>query len=98
MDEEKYKNLLKKAIEKDYRKADESNVIEVDFEHANIASKLDIDDRMEITAKKQSFISIKDHKEDFPNVIKTRLIIWWFTFAQPYLFLQKCSMYFRWKM
>ena len=32
-----------------------------------IAAQLDLDDRIDITAQKQAFITLKDHKDNFPN-------------------------------
>ena len=39
-----------------------------------IASRLDIADRMDAMAKKESFITLKDHKDNFENNLPCRLI------------------------
>lgn len=44
------------------------------METREIASRLGIDDRMEIMANKQAFITLKDHKDNFDNNPTCRLI------------------------
>ena len=39
-----------------------------------LSAKVGIDDRVEVVAKKQCYITIKDHKENFQNNTKVRLI------------------------
>ena len=41
---------------------------------ANIAGKLEMDDRIEAMALKSSYITLKDHKEDWPARLHCRLI------------------------
>ena len=41
---------------------------------AKIAKQLSVDDRIEQMCENESYITIKDHKEDFPNKISCRLI------------------------
>ena len=41
---------------------------------ANIAANLNIDDRTECMAKRQAFITLKDHKDNFQNKPTCRLI------------------------
>jgi hypothetical protein len=71
---EKHDELLKKEINKDYKKTDETNVRNITKQDKEIASNLGIDDRMYTTTKKQSFISLKDHKANFQNNQQCRLI------------------------
>ena len=70
-----YRELLKHEVEKDYKKAGEGLVKEIRQEHKDLVTQLEIADRVEITSKATSYITIKDHKESFPNKISTRLII-----------------------
>ena len=39
-----------------------------------IAQKIHLDDKMEVFQKKESFVTLKDHKESFENNSKCRLI------------------------
>ena len=71
---EKYMSYLGKEIRRDYRRVDEDVVEDINREAAIIANRLDLDDRIEGMALKQSFISIKDHKETFPAKLDFRLI------------------------
>ncbi|GFO19538.1 hypothetical protein PoB_004604300 [Plakobranchus ocellatus] len=47
---------------------------EVAIEDKNIAERLDLTDRIETTAKKEAFITLKDHKPKFQNKPTCRLI------------------------
>ena len=61
-------------LTKSYCKADEQSVNSVNQELNDITTKLDIGDRIETTARQQAFISLKDHKENFQNNPKCRLL------------------------
>ena len=50
------------------------SVDSVNQELRDIATKLDIGDRIKSTARQQAFISLKDHKEKFQNNPKCRLL------------------------
>ena len=47
---------------------------EINVEARRIACELDIDDRMDMLARKQAFITLKDHKDDFRKSLPCRLI------------------------
>ena len=47
------------------------NIIKADI---HIAKNLDLADRINTTAERESFITLKDHKENFKNKPKCRLI------------------------
>ena len=72
LDKTQYEKLLRENITKSYRKADKQFVNSVNQELNNIATKLDIGDRIKSTARQQAFISLKDHKENFQNNPKCR--------------------------
>ena len=74
LDKTQYEKLLRENITKSYRKADEQSVNSVNQELNDIATKLDIGDRIKSTARQQAFISLKDHKENFQNNPKCRLL------------------------
>jgi len=69
-----YKNLLEKEINKSYKKAPSETTQSVHKKNKEIATKLDLDDRMDTTANKQAFITLKDHKPNFANKPTCRLI------------------------
>ena len=71
---EQYRNFLKKNIESEYKKVTETKVEKINVEAATIANNLEIDDRVEALAMKTSFLSLKDHKPDFPSKLNFRLI------------------------
>ena len=74
LDKTQYEKLLRENITKSYRKGDEQSVDSVNQELSDIATKLDIGDRIESKARQQAFISLKDHKENFQNNPKCRLL------------------------
>ena len=74
MDKENYTKLLGENIAKDYRKADEDHTKKINRECEQHAIDLKIENKMEKITKRSAFISIKDHKNNFPNSIQYRLI------------------------
>ena len=74
MDTNKYKELLTNNITKDYKKADEKTIKDISKNDKEVAAMLEVDDRMFCTSKRDSFITIKDHKQNFMNNTKCRLI------------------------
>ena len=63
------------SIHKNYKKTDRAainNIIKADI---HIAKKLDLADHNNVAAERESFITLKDHKEDFKNQLTCRLII-----------------------
>ena len=69
-----YKKLLKENITKTYKKSDRQKVNNVKSHAKRITEKLRISDRIEKLQETKAYITIKDHKEDFPNKISCRLI------------------------
>ena len=69
-----YHKLLNNNITKDYRKSDSNLVVSINKETQQHATDLQLGDRMEKMAERKAFISIKDHKANFPNNIQCRLI------------------------
>ena len=61
-------------VTKDYAHTKNQTVKEISKEAKKIAKNLELDDRIEDQSSQQAFITIKDHKNDFPNKIKCRLI------------------------
>ena len=71
---ETYQKLLNENITKNYKKTDESVKSDINKEAKCIAQKLKLDDRMEAYADRKAFITLKDHKENFRNSLKCRLL------------------------
>lgn len=69
-----YNKLLHENITKTYKKADSNQLIKIDDKAKTITEKLRIDDRVETTATKEAFITLKDHKDNFDNKPTCRLI------------------------
>mgnify|MGYP007114517358 CR=1 FL=1 len=67
MEKERYKELLNNNITKDYKKANDNVTKEISKNDKKVAAKLEIADRLYCTSKRDSFITIKDHKENFMN-------------------------------
>ena len=69
-----YNKLLHDNITKTYKRGSEGNISEINNELKRIANKLSIDNRIECMKKREAFISLKNHKENFENNPKCRLI------------------------
>ena len=69
-----YDKLLVDNITKSYRPAPSETYNLINEEARDIATRLDIADRMNCMAKKEAFITLKDHKENFSRSLPCRLI------------------------
>lgn len=74
MKPDKYNKLLTENITATYKLTSEQAFEKINQEAKSIASELHVDDRMETIARNEAFISLKDHKENFENNPKCRLI------------------------
>ena len=76
IDPETYKNLLQDNVTQCYKKEKptDKTVYNINKEAKSLTKELKIDDRVEVMAKKEAYITIKDHKPLFPQVISCRLI------------------------
>ena len=74
LDVPEYERLLETNVTKTYKKADKKLLSKIDEEARTITKKFNIDDRVESTAVKEAFITLKDHKENFQNKPTCRLI------------------------
>ena len=74
MPAQSYKSLLDKNIQKEYKKVDQKTVDKVNSKHKELVCKLDIEERVFETSEKQAYITLKDHKDNFNNNPKCRLI------------------------
>ena len=69
-----YNDLLEKNITKSYKKAKPETTRAIHERNKGIAEKLYIADRVDKTAEKDAFITLKDHKANFKNTPSCRLI------------------------
>ena len=69
-----YNDLLEQNITKSYKKAHPNTIRDIHTENKKIATKLGIDDRVDATANKDAFITLKDHKPNFANKPTCQLI------------------------
>ena len=74
VDKPTYDKLLMDNLTSTYKKANTNTIRSINNEAKNIASNLLIDDRVECMAERQSFITLKDHKDNFVNKPTCRLI------------------------
>ena len=71
MDKDQYTKLPNQNITKDYRKSNKNCVNKL---NEDPSKSLSIDDRIEKIQKSQTYITIKDHEDNFPHSISCRLI------------------------
>lgn len=69
-----YRKLLTENITRDYKKTEDNMLFTINEEARSIARKLELDDRIETYCQKPAYITLKDHKENFINNPKCRLI------------------------
>ena len=74
MEKDQYKKLLKENITKSYKKSNNRKISNINWEAKKITEKLSLDDRVERLQEREPYITIKDHKDEFPNKIPCRLI------------------------
>ena len=69
-----YQNLLKNGITATYKKANENIGTKINKEGIKFAKQADILDKIEINGTGNSFVTLKNHKENFSNHPTTRLV------------------------
>ena len=74
LSKEEYSNLLQNSITSKYKKTDKNTAININKEGIKHAKEASIIDRIEINGTGNSFITLKDHKENFLNRPTTRLL------------------------
>jgi hypothetical protein len=73
-DPESYRKLLTENITKTYKIGNSNITDDINEELRDITNNLSIGNRVDVMAKRDAFITIKDHKENFPSNVKCRLI------------------------
>ena len=71
---ETYLKYMKDNVTAHYEKAPPRTEDVINAEARDITQKLKISDRVEPIARKGAYVTIKDHKDGFPNNVKCRLI------------------------
>ena len=71
---ETYKEMMTQNVTKEYKKSDKKVVDKINKEDKEIAENLELDNRIYAFSERDSFITIKDHKENYINNTKCRLI------------------------
>ena len=74
LSKDNYNKLLTDNITKSYKKTNSAAINNVNKEVKCIAERLHLDDRVEQFNQRESFITLKDHKENFQNNPKCRLL------------------------
>ena len=74
MTKDAYDKLHLKNITKEYKKCNEIYVNRVNENDKILAEELEIDNRVYAYSRSESFVTIKDHKENYINNTKCRLI------------------------
>ena len=74
LNNDKYKKLLQDNITKSYKKTNTNSIRSINKEAKTIAEYLKLDGRIEQFSQCEAFITLKDHKENFQNNTKCRLI------------------------
>ena len=74
MEKNSYKELLNNNITKEYKKVDSNVTDDISKGDKAAAERLEIDDRLYCTQRRDAFITLKDHKQNFINNPKCRVI------------------------
>ena len=74
MDTPSYNVLLHKNITKTYKKVNLNVANSIELGAKSLSKKLQLDDRINTTARLEAFITLKDHKLNFDNKPRCRLI------------------------
>lgn len=69
-----YEKLLKDNTTAKYTRTSNTEIAQINAEAKQIAKHLNLADRIETVAQRPAFITIKDHKDNFPNRVQCRLI------------------------
>ena len=70
MEASNYKKLLLDNVSSKYKKVNPTFINDINVEAKSIATNLKLDNRIEQFSSDNAFITIKDHKPNFPNNIK----------------------------
>ena len=71
---DEYRSLKTQNVTAEYKKASEDEIEKINKEAAEIASKLNLSDRIDKFVEVDAFLTIKDHKPNFPSKVECRLL------------------------
>ena len=74
VDPTEYKKFVMKEVNKEYKLEKIGNIKKINNAHKVIVNDLEVQDRVFKTVEREAFISLKDHKPDFQNAPKSRLL------------------------
>ena len=74
LEKQQYEKLLQENITKHYKVTDEDTFDNINTEAQIITHRLGLTKRMDAMAKREAFIMLKDHKDNFLNSLLCRLI------------------------
>ena len=69
MEKQQYTKLLTKNITKTYKKSNKKKISNINLTAKKITEKLSIDDHVQRMDESETYITVKDHKDEFPNKI-----------------------------
>ena len=72
--EQRYEKILRENVTKHYKIAPDSLYSDINLEAQSIADRLDLGDRVETLARKEAYVTLKDHKPNFEHALPCRLI------------------------
>ena len=67
MDALDYQKILRENVTKSYKLAKEQQLNNINQETKRMATESNIADRIEVMAKQEAYITLKDHKDNFVN-------------------------------
>ena len=74
MNKKSFEKLMHENIIKTYKKTNESRIKTVNKSAKKIGNRLNLEDRIKKLQESENYITIKDHKDDFPHKISCKLI------------------------
>ena len=74
VEKDQYQKLFKENITKTYKKSTNKKIEKINYTAKQITEKLSTANRVPMLEETEAYITIKDHKSEFPNKIQCRLI------------------------
>ena len=71
---DQYRKLLRENVTKTYKKSNFNKVLDINNKAKKITENLPVADRIDKLQGEEAYITIKDHKDDFPRRRSCRLI------------------------
>ena len=74
IDKKDYNKLVRDNVTSEYKIAPPKLEEQINCRARNLAENLELDERIEVIAHKEAYVTLKDHKHNFENNPKCRLI------------------------